>query len=195
MWGWENNQDLGNNMVNDDIKKWLDQMGKVFLIDIGIEQKQIVIDLGCGIGNYTIPAAQLVGHSGKIYAVDKNRESLDELMQRIEERGLENIQIMEASERPGMPLQDESVDVVLLYDVIHLIKNRKKLLADIYRVLKSNAIVSIYPKHHQTHMNMDLDDVKDEIESACFRFEKMLCKILIHNNCLEQGYVLNFVKE
>jgi len=44
-------------------------------------------------------------------------------------------------------------------------------------------------------MNMELDDVKDEIESACFRFEKMLYKILIHDNCLEQGYVLNFVKE
>jgi len=85
--------------------------------------------------------------------------------------------------------------VVLLYDVIHLINNRKSLLADIYRVLKSNALVSIYPKHHQEHMNMELDDVKGEIKSARFRFERMLYKVLIHNNCLEQDYVLNFVKE
>ena len=182
-------------MGNDDIKKWLDQMGEIFLIDVGIGQKQIVLDLGCGTGNYAIPAAGLVGRSGKVYAIDKNREPLDELMQRAEERGLENIEIVEISEGSDLPLQDESVDVVLLYDVIHLVKNRKKLLADIYRVLKSNATVSVYPKHHRTHMNMDLDDVKEEIESACFRFEKMLYKILIHDNCLEQGYVLNFVKE
>ncbi len=182
-------------MCNDDIKKWLDRMGEIFLIDVGIKHKQTVLDLGCGVGNYSIPTAGIVGRSGKVYAIDKNREHLDELMHRTEERGLENIEIVEVSEGSGLPLQDESVDVVLLYDVIHLVDNRKKLLADIYRVLKPNAIVSVYPKHHQEHMNMELDDVKDEIESACFRFERMIYKILIHDNCLEQGYVLNFVKE
>ena len=182
-------------MGNDDIKKWLDRMGEIFLIDVGIKQKQTVLDLGCGVGNYAIPTAGVVGRSGKVYAIDKNREPLDELMHRTKERGLENIEIVEVSEESDLPLQDESVDVVLLYDVIHLVNNRKKLLADIYRVSKSNALVSVYPKHHQEHMNMELDDVKNEIESARFRFERMIYKILIHNNCLEQGYVLNFVKE
>ncbi|MCK4348902.1 MAG: class I SAM-dependent methyltransferase [Thermoplasmatales archaeon] len=181
-------------MSNDDIKKWLDQMGEIFLMDIGIRQKQIVLDLGCGVGNYAIPAAGVVGRSGKIYAVDKNREPLDELMHRTKERGLENIEIVEVSEGSDLPLQDESVDVVLLYDVIHLVNSRKRLLADIYRVLKSNALVSVYPKHHQEHMNMELDDVKNEIESARFRFERMIYKMLIHDNCLEQGYILNFRK-
>ena len=182
-------------MSNDDIKKWLDQMGEIFLRDVGIKQIQTVLDLGCGVGNYAIPAAEIVGRGGKVYAIDKNRESLDELMHRVKERGLENIEIVKVSEESGLPLQDKSVDMVLLYDVIHLIDDRKRLLADIYRVLKSNALVSIYPKHHQEHMNMELDDVKDEIESARFRFERMPYKVLIHNNCLEQGYVLNFVKE
>ncbi|MCK4332492.1 MAG: class I SAM-dependent methyltransferase [Thermoplasmatales archaeon] len=182
-------------MSNDDKKKWLDQMGEIFLIDIGIRQKQTVLDLGCGVGNYAIPAAGVVGRSGKVYAVDKNRESLDELIQRTEERGLENIEIADVSEESDLPLQDESIDVVLLYDVIHLVDNRTELLADIYRVSKPNALVSVYPKHHQEHMNMELDDVKDEIEAAGFSFERMIYKILIHDNCLEQGYVLNFRKQ
>ena len=91
-------------------------------------------------------------------------------------------------------MQDESVDVVLLYDVIHLVDNRRELLADIYRVSKPNAIISVYPKHHQEDMSMNLDDVKNEIESAHFRFEGKLYKKLIHSNYLEQGYVLNFRK-
>ena len=182
-------------MKMDYIKNWFDQMGEIFLIDVGVEQNQTVMDFGCGEGNYTIPAARVVGEEGRIYAVDKNRESLDELVQRTKERGLENIEIVDVSEESVLPLQDESVDVVLLYDVIHLVDNRKELLADIYRVSKPNAIVSVYPKHHQEHMNMELDDVKDEIEAARFRFERMFYKILMHDNCLEQGYVLNFRKE
>lgn len=180
--------------MSNDIKKWLDQMGEIFLMDVGIRQKQIVLDLGCGVGNYAIPAAGVVGRNGKVYAVDKNRESLDELMHRTKKRGLENVEIVVVSEESDLPMQDESVDVVLLYDVIHLVNNRKRLLADVYRVLKPGALVSVYPKHHQEHMHMGLDDVKNEIESARFRFERMIYKMLIHDNCLEQGYVLNFRK-
>jgi len=181
-------------MSNDNIKKWLDEVADAFLIDIGIRQNQTVLDLGCGMGNYAIPVAGIVGKSGKVYAVDKERKSLDGLKQRKEERQLENIEIVNVSEETGLPLQDESVDVVLLYDVIHLVDNRRELLADIYRVSKPNAIVSVYPKHHQEDMNMNLDDVKNEIESAHFRFKKKLYKKLIHNNYLEKGYVLNFRK-
>jgi len=182
-------------MSNDDIKKWLGEVADTFLTDIGIRQNQTILDLGCGMGNYAIPAAGIVGKNGKVYAVDKDRESLDGLRQRKEERQLENIEIVDLSEGTGLPLQDESVDVVLLYDVIHLLDNRRELLADIYRVSKPNAIVSAYPKHHQENMNMDLDDVKNEIESAHFRFKKKLYKKLIHNNYLEQGYILNFRKK
>ncbi|MEA3457693.1 MAG: class I SAM-dependent methyltransferase [Candidatus Thermoplasmatota archaeon] len=180
--------------MSNDIKKWLDQMGKLFLMDVGIRQKQIVLDLGCGVGNYAIPAAGAVGRNGKVYAVDKNREPLDELTHRTKKRGLENVEMVEVSGESELPMQDESVDVVLLYDVIHLVNNRKRLLADVYRVLKPDALVSVYPKHHQEHMNMELDDVKNEIESARFHFERMIYKMLIHDNCLEQGYVLNFRK-
>jgi len=175
-------------------KRWLDRMGEIFLIDIGIEQNHHVIDFGCGIGNYTIPAAKVVGEKGRVYAVDKNKESLYKLMQRSEKMELKNIEIIDVSERIKMSFQDKSIDAVLLYDVIHLVDNRRKLLTEMHQILKTNALISIYPKHHQEHMNMELDDVREEIKSAGFGFERMLYKILIHDNHLEQGYVLNFRK-
>jgi len=76
----------------DYMKKWFDQMGEIFLIDVGIEQNHSVIDFGCGKGTYAIPAARVVGAGGKVYAVDKNKESLDELMQISEKMGLKNIE-------------------------------------------------------------------------------------------------------
>ena len=179
----------------DYMKKWLDRMGEIFLIDIGIEQNHSVIDFGCGNGNYTIPTAKVVGEGGRVYAIDKNKESLDKLMQRFEKIGLKNIARIDVSEGIKVSLQDESVDVVLLYDVIHLVGNRRKLLTEMYRVLKTNALISVYPKHHQEYMNMELDDVKEEIKSAGFGFERMLYKTLMHDDYLEQGYVLNFRKQ
>ena len=65
-------------MNKNDIKKWFDQIGEIFLIDVGVKQNHSVIDFGCGKGNYTIPAARIVGKRGKVYAIDKNKESLDE---------------------------------------------------------------------------------------------------------------------
>lgn len=181
-------------MTIDDLRKWIGKEGEKFLKDIGIKSGQSVLDFGCGVGNYTIPAAAVVGERGKVYAVDKNKESLDELMQRAEKIGLKNIERIDVSEEIKVVLQEESVDGVLLYDVIHLVDNRNGLLAEIYRVSKPNALISVYPKHHRELMNMELDDVKNEIEAAGFGFEREFYKILMHNDCLEKGYVLNFRK-
>jgi ubiquinone/menaquinone biosynthesis C-methylase UbiE len=174
------------------IKKWFDQMGEIFLIDIGIEPNDSVIDFGCGTGHYAIPAAKIVGEQGRVYAIDKNKESLDELIQKSETMGLKNIERIDVLEEIKVPLKEESVNVVLLYDVIHLVGNRKELLTEMHRVSKPNALLSVYPKHHQEDMNMELDDVKEEIEPAGFVFKRMLNKTLMHDNHLEQGHILNF---
>ena len=182
-------------MTMDDMEKWIDKEGEQFLEDIGIKSDQSILDFGCGVGNYTIPAAAVTGERGKVYAVDKNKESLDELMQRSKKIGLKNIERIDVPEGIKVPLQEEFVDVVLLYDIIHLVDSRKELLAEMHRISKPNALISVYPRHHQKYMNMELNDVKEEIEAAGFGFERMLYKTLMHDNYLEQGYVLNFRKQ
>jgi len=44
-------------------------------------------------------------------------------------------------------LSDECVDAVLLHDVIHLIDERAALFGEMYRVLKPDGLVSMYPMH------------------------------------------------
>ncbi len=116
-------------------------------------------------------------------------------MQRSEKMGLKNIERIDVPEGIKVLLQEESIDVVLLYDIIHLVGNRRRLLTEMHQVLKTNALISVYPKHHQEYMNMELDDVKEEIESAGFGFERMFYKTLLHDDYLEQGHVLNFRKQ
>ncbi len=177
-----------------DNELWLMRYSEKLLIEVGIKKDQTVLDFGCRIGNYTIPVARIVGHNGYVYALDKDKKSLNELMQRSKSQGLKNIKKIDTTEEVKIPLSDESVDVILLYDVIHLVKNRKKLFDEVYRVARKNAIVSVLPKHFKRDMHMNLKNVKKEIEKT-FHFEKMLFRKIDHDDMLQKGHIFNFRKK
>ena len=54
---------------------------------IGIRRGQTVLDFGCGYGAYTIPVAKIVGEQGRAYALDKDKEALDALIQKARSAG------------------------------------------------------------------------------------------------------------
>jgi ubiquinone/menaquinone biosynthesis C-methylase UbiE len=159
-----------------------------------IKRGKTVLDFGCGSGTYTIPAAKIVGEKGIVYALDKDKKVLDKLMQKAESAGLGNIKRIDTSGELKIPLPDESVDVVLLYDVFHSyyfsqVADRRNLLEEVYRVSKPDALVSVWPKHMES-------EAKEEIESANFYREREYSGTLIHDNeDIEKGKVLNFRKK
>lgn len=87
-------------------------------------------------------------------------------------------------------LKDESVDMVLLYDVLHpyyfSVNERSKLLREVCRVLKPNALLSVYPEH------MGLEEIKRQIEDVNFYFEIEYLKTIIHDDRYTDGRILNF---
>ena len=160
---------------------------------VGIRKGQIVLDFGCGSGTYTIPAAKIVGEPGKVYALDKDKKALDELMQKAESAGLRNIKRMDTSGELRIDLTDDSVDVVLLFDVFHSYyfpqaDDRRRLLNENYRIMKPSAFISVWPKHMES-------EAEDEIKNANFYLERESSEMLIHdNNDRERGEILNFRK-
>lgn len=52
------------------------------LKQIGISPGSYVLDYGCGSGSYTIPAAQLVGPEGKVYAADIHKLAIREIQKK-----------------------------------------------------------------------------------------------------------------
>lgn len=181
-------------MTSSEMEEWIKFKGQEFLEHAGVQKNQFVLDFGCRHGTYTIPAALIVGKQGKIYAVDKRKEPLDELTRRTKKRGLKNIDAMLFSENFPLPFDDRHIDTVLLYDVIHLVTDRKILLNEIHRILKTRGILSVYSKHHQENMNMSLEEVKEEIESVGFHFEKKIFKKIMHDDHLIKDQVLIFSK-
>ena len=176
-----------------DLEKWLASEGKIFLKEIGVEKGQVISDFGCGVGHYTIPVAKVVGKEGKVYAVDKDSEALNQLMQAAKSEGLKNIEPINTQEELKIELKDESVDVILLYDVIHLVNDRKKLYEEALRVARENALISVLPKHFREYMHMSLEDVRNEIKKT-FYFEGMLFRKINHDDKLQRGHIFNFRK-
>lgn len=194
--------------MKNSVEKWLDeQYGEELLRKVGIKRCQTVLDFGCDSGNYTIPAAVIVRRQGRVYALDKERrgfwpsEGLDKLMWTAESRGLENIVVMKTSGDLKIALEDESVDVVLLYDVLHYYyfpeeDHRRKLLREVYRILKPNGFISFYPGDPEiSHNSLELETIKREIQDTNFHLESEYTGMVIHEDMIQKGHVLKFRKE
>ena len=52
------------------------------LIDAGLQGGQVVLDYGCGIGSYSIPAARIVGDGGTVYALDMHPLAIETVERR-----------------------------------------------------------------------------------------------------------------
>lgn len=164
------------------------------LKQIGISRGQTVLDFGCGYGAYTIPVAEIVGEWGRVYALDKDKEALDTLIQRGDLSGLNNIDRMETSGELEIGLTDESVDVVLLFDVFHSfyfpkVVDRRRLLSEIRRVMKPSAFLSI-----SVWPNLIDQKTEDELKDAGFHFEKEISGKPTDSEGLEACRFLNFRK-
>lgn len=184
------------------MERWEREAGVEFLKKIGIKSGQAILDFGCRVGHYAIPAARIIGNEGIVYAVDKEQQALDELQQKAIRLSLKNIKTVNTSGQIQTDLENNSIDVVLFYDVLHYHEKeeREKLYQEAFRILKQEGTLSVYPKHTlednpiRQFKELNLDDVKREIEDSGFHFEEKYCGFISHDDGLNKGCVLNFRK-
>jgi len=116
------------------------------LREMGIQKGQTILDYGCGIGVFSIPAAKMVGDDGIVYALDIQPLALKAVEKQIEKKGISNLKTILSNKDTG--LADESVDVILLYDVLQMIiSDKEKLLEELHRVLKSDGFLFATSEH------------------------------------------------
>ncbi len=115
------------------------------LKEAGIKPGFHVLDYGCGPGSYIVATAEMVGKSGKIYALDINPLAIQSVKSIISKKQLTNVETILSDCKTGLP--DDSVDVVLLYDTFHILSEPDRVLEELHRILKSDGILSLSDHH------------------------------------------------
>jgi SAM-dependent methyltransferase len=111
----------------------------------GIKPGMTIVELGCGSGAIIIFAAQAVGETGKVYAVDIQPAMLKQLEQKLsrpENQNIKNIELKQASAYE-MPFGDNSIDLLYMAAVLEEIPDKSRALQEVNRVLKPQGILAV----------------------------------------------------
>ena len=133
------------------------------LVEAGIQRGDTVLDFGCGPGAYIKPLAKMVGPEGKIFALDVNPQAIRIVKNFVSKNRIPNIDTIISDLKTG--LADSSMDFVLLFDVLHHLKEPGAVLEEIHRVLKAEGTFAMSDHH------MDDEAIKKIIlDTGHFRF-------------------------
>jgi len=103
---------------------------------------QVIADLGCGPGFYTLALAECVGPKGRVYAVDSDEKAIRALEKKAEERGYHNIEAHASSASDLNFIKDESVDFVLANGLLCSMapQHHESTVNEIRRILKPGGL-------------------------------------------------------
>ncbi|HEX9809405.1 MAG TPA: MerC family mercury resistance protein [Alphaproteobacteria bacterium] len=102
----------------------------------------VVLDIGAGSGVDAVIASRLVGPGGKVVGLDMTPAMLDGLRALVRSEGIANIEVVEG-DAERIPLPDASVDVVTSNGVLNLVPDKRRAIAEIFRVLRPGGRVQI----------------------------------------------------
>jgi ubiquinone/menaquinone biosynthesis C-methylase UbiE len=108
----------------------------------GLESGQKVLEVGCGPGFFTIPAARIVGEEGSVTALDISPLAVKRVQQKIEKEDVTNVKtILANAAQTGLP--DQSFDLIFVFGLAHASGSMKNILAELHRLLKPAGILAI----------------------------------------------------
>ncbi|MFH1050993.1 MAG: class I SAM-dependent methyltransferase [bacterium] len=113
-----------------------------------IKDGMSVLDIGCGPGFFTIPAANLVGKKGKVVAADFQEGMLEIVKKKIQGTEFESKIILHKCESNSTGLK-EKFDFILAFYVVHETPNPENFLKEMSSLLKSGGkLLIVEPSFH-----------------------------------------------
>ncbi|MFA6594165.1 MAG: arsenite methyltransferase [Candidatus Buchananbacteria bacterium] len=101
-----------------------------------IKEGDVVLDLGSGAGFDAFLAAKRVGDAGKVIGVDMTEEMIAKANENTNKYNYTNVEFR-LGDIESLPVEDDSIDIIISNCVINLAPNKLKVFKEAYRVLKS----------------------------------------------------------
>lgn len=147
------------------LRRWTQNPEKI--LGPHVREGMTVLEIGPGMGFFTIPAATLVGARGRVIAVDVQERMLKALVKRAKKYGVAE----RLDTRVGAPNDigvSDPIDVCLALNVAHEVPDVRSLFSQIRSILKSDGTVLLAePKHHVSEA--DFRVTLDQAIAAGFR--------------------------
>lgn len=113
-----------------------------------------VLDFGCGPGAFSIAASRLAGPGGKVFAVDINPLALSAVRRAADKKQLLNITAIVPADLNLIP--QNSIDVIIMFDVLHLLPDPITVLDGLYHLLNPDGILAVSDHHMNTPDILDI---------------------------------------
>jgi ubiquinone/menaquinone biosynthesis C-methylase UbiE len=159
-------------------RRWQDPVA--ILNDLGLKRGQTFVDVGCGDGFFAIPAAEIVGKKGRVFAVDIDEDAIARLMKTAAAKGLENVET-KVGRAEETVFCSSCADMVFFGIVLHDFDAPLEVLENARRMLKAGGqlvdldwkkqVMQIGPP---VHVRFSEQEAEKFIEKQGFRVKKRM---------------------
>ena len=162
--------------IFDEIDIWERTEGKKLFMKLLNLSEPVILDYGCGAGNYTFSAAHAFSPNCLIYAVDINQQLLDFIAEKAQNENLDSIKALRGREDYRQDFENNMFDLVLYSDMFHGEEkqygglHRFVMIEEAKRTLKKGGVLAVLPFH--------LSNFRDKYKKKCkYTYKKIITEI------------------
>jgi SAM-dependent methyltransferase len=136
-----------------------------------VEEGMMVLEVGPGMGFFSLPLARLVGKTGRVVCVDVQRQMVEGLMRRAKKTDLSGRIDARTCRRDSLELGDLAgrIDFALLFALVHEVPDKERLFSEVHSAMKQNGkMLLAEPRGHVTQA--DFEKTVSLAQSGGFEF-------------------------
>ena len=164
---------------------------------LGLREGMHVADFGAGLGEYTKLASYKVGNSGKVYAIEIQKDLVKKLESEIQELGLKNVSCIwgDVERMGGTKIAEDTMDAVIISNILFQSSDRLGLVDEAKRILKKKGkLLLVEWKESTDGFNLvPRHTVKED--AAIDLFTKRGFKLLERTSDKDHHYGIIFIHE
>lgn len=111
--------------------------------ELDLREGMQVADFGAGVGFYAKALSKKVGENGKVYAIEVQKDFVKKLESELKNWKISNVECIwgDIETVGGTKIKDQSIDAVVVSNVLFQVEDKLGLIDEVKRVLKSNGRV------------------------------------------------------